>query len=110
LQISATQQADDKIVIQVVADDRTQAFPRANLGRIFDPFFTTKPVGSGTGLGLVDLLRHHPENGREHYGQKRRGCGYHLPHLASVLPVRKWAAHPMSMKRYQASDTGMCGF
>ncbi len=48
----------------------------AAMARLFEPFFTTKPAGSGTGLGLVDQLRHRRRHGGHHHRpqfRRRRG-------------------------------------
>jgi PAS domain S-box-containing protein len=36
--------------------DSGQGISPENLARVFEPFFTTKPVGSGTGLGLSQVI------------------------------------------------------
>ena len=55
--LTISTRADGREVVAEVADTGNGIAPE-HLARIYDPFFTTKAIGQGTGLGLVDHLRH----------------------------------------------------
>ena len=44
-------------IVEIVVADDGEGMPEAVLSQAFTPYFTTKPVGSGTGLGLLQVQR-----------------------------------------------------
>ncbi|MET4258234.1 signal transduction histidine kinase [Bradyrhizobium sp. S3.12.5] len=43
--------------VEIVVADDGEGMPEEVLSQVFTPYFTTKPVGSGTGLGLLQVQR-----------------------------------------------------
>jgi signal transduction histidine kinase len=43
--------------VEIVVADDGEGMPEEVLSQAFTPYFTTKPVGSGTGLGLLQVQR-----------------------------------------------------
>ena len=49
----ATQEIDDRLVLQISFYDRGIGIPKNIVDKVVNPFFSTKPAGRGTGLGLA---------------------------------------------------------
>ena len=61
--------------IAVSLSDSGEGIPVATLDRIFEPFFTTKPVGTGTGLGLSQVIGFAKQSGGDVHVESRFGAG-----------------------------------
>ena len=61
--------------IAVSLSDSGEGIPLATLDRIFEPFFTTKPVGTGTGLGLSQVIGFAKQSGGDVHVESSPGVG-----------------------------------
>ena len=61
--------------IAVSVSDTGEGIPMATLDRIFEPFFTTKPVGTGTGLGLSQVIGFAKQSGGDVHVESRPAAG-----------------------------------
>ena len=57
--------------IAVSLSDTGEGIPAATIERIFEPFFTTKPVGTGTGLGLSQVIGFAKQSGGDVHVESR---------------------------------------
>lgn len=81
-----------------VADDGIGMDP-ATLERAFDPYFTTKPVGSGTGLGLSQVLAFARASGGDARLSSTQGEGTRVTLLLPITDRADAAATPEAPHR-----------
>ena len=82
----STRVEDDRVVAEIA--DTGSGIPAEHLARIYDPFFTTKAIGRGTGLGLVDFVRHRAGTRRRDSLRQRGRTGDALHAVAAARRQR----------------------
>jgi len=94
--------------IAVSLSDSGKGIPAATLERIFEPFFTTKPIGTGTGLGLSQVIGFAKQSGGDVHVQSLSGAG---TTFTLYLPRARAPRQPDDVdvaQDQQGSGDGLC--
>jgi len=94
--------------IAVSLADTGEGIPAETLERIFEPFFTTKSVGTGTGLGLSQVIGFAKQSGGDVHVASRPGSGTVFTlFLPRAKPPREVEAGHAARDQ-QGSGHGLC--